>query len=688
MKGSTPAPTRYWLHAAVWLVAAAVHLLLLWRLPRTVLGAYGLTDLEQAALATVELLLLAGVIAAFALVQGYASRVSEARSTPSWLFKAARALRGGLLAFGVCFYATSWLMFRSLGSYLDGEGLRFVGMNPKLLLQHFVEINLAGMGAGLLLGSGALVAIVTYAPSRARGVRPSTQLGVLQAAAVCFALAGSLVLTIAGTVWFNRNETRVNAGMPMRALALVQGTLGTRAGPLSHLLVGALAPQKILPIDIPSSHGAPQTSGKGYAQSVPPGPRPNVIVIVIEALRDDAWRQVSPEPVMPHLQALARSSVVFDRAYSHANHSDYAAPCVVSSQYPLREQRHHYYAVNPPFPRVMLYDVLKGIGYRTAIVSSQNEHWGEMANFLQTPGLDLLFHSETFLDDSRKVVDAEDGGFLRWTVNFGRSGKIDDGDTMSEAISWVGRDEQAFFLSMNLQNSHFPYRFPPEHDRFRPSAVDFPYTYNNYPIAKNHVVKNRYYNALHYADAQLGRLLQALGPKLEDTLLVVTGDHGEAFFEHGFGQHGSELFEETIRVPLVMHLPGQAPRAVGGVASHVDVAPTVLAALGLPQHPAMQGKNLLEPIEPERAAYVTVQTPVRWDLAVITRRYKLVTSGALEHPRLVDLQRDPAELENLAPSEPALVEAMTQRLKRYRDAQLTYYHDVARMRDEYPPRIE
>ena len=688
MPDKPSAAITYWLYAAVWLCLVGVHAALLLQSSHTVLDMRGLSELEQLTLATFETLLFGAVLALTALGRTAFGRAAFVQRLPRSAVVLGKSLRAAALVFVACFYAASWAMFRSLGSFLDGEGLRFVSMNPKLLLQHLVEINLAGVGAGFLVGSGAFAAIVTYGPERARGVSEQTKTRVFRAAVASATLLATFALTMSALFWQHRDETRVNAGLSMPAATLARDALARQAGPLTHLVMGLAQPQKVAPVDDPAWRGPKQAAAAGYAEGVSASGRPNVVVIVIEALRDDAWRKTEPEPVMPHLQALARASLVFNRAYSQANHSDYAAPCVVSSQYPLRETRHHYYDSKPPFPRVMLYDVLKSVGYRTAIVSSQNEHWGGMLNFLSTSGLDLLYHSETHLDPSRKIVDAEDAGFQRWATNFGRSGKIDDGDTMAEAVRWMQRDGQPFFLSMNLQNSHFPYRFPAEHDRFRPSEVDFPYTYSNYPIEKNHVVRNRYYNALHYADAQLGRLLNALGPQLANTIVVVTGDHGEAFFEHGFGQHGAQLFEETIRVGLVMHLPGHTPRVVQGIASHVDVAPTVLSALDLPVHPAMQGHDLLQPIPPERAAFVTVQTPLRWDLAVISGRHKLVTDGVFEKPRLVDLQRDPLELRNLATDEPGLVRDLTSRLRRFRDAQLTYYHDQARMRDEYPPRVQ
>lgn len=75
----------------------------------------------------------------------------------------------------------------------------------------------------------------------------------------------------------------------------------------------------------------------------------------------------------PHLNRLAKQGVQFTRAYTQSTHSDYADVCIVSSLYPLRKTRHHYYSASDPWPKTLIYDLLKPLGYVTAIFSSQNE---------------------------------------------------------------------------------------------------------------------------------------------------------------------------------------------------------------------------------------------------------------------------------------------------------------------------
>jgi arylsulfatase A-like enzyme len=181
-----------------------------------------------------------------------------------------------------------------------------------------------------------------------------------------------------------------------------------------------------------------------------------------------------------------------------------------------------------------VFDVLKRLGYRTGLVSSQNEHWGNMHNFFDTGGLDHFFHSESL--PSSAIPDA-DPGFAEWAKRWGRSGKLDDRDTIDEAIRFVGEApaDKPFFLYVNLQNSHFPYHTPEGFPRrYQPDTIDFPYAFGNYPREKVEIVKNRWRNSLSYVDVQIGRLLDHLKRTgvFERTLLVIGADNGEAFYEH------------------------------------------------------------------------------------------------------------------------------------------------------------
>lgn len=99
-------------------------------------------------------------------------------------------------------------------------------------------------------------------------------------------------------------------------------------------------------------------------------------------------------------------------------------------------------------------------------------------------------------------------------------------------------------------------------------------------------LKNRYINASHHVDRQIGRLLDYLkaSNELDNTILVITGDHGEAFMEKGRWGHNSDFSEEQVKVPLVVSVPGDSPLVVDYPTSHLDFVGTVLSRLGVKTH--------------------------------------------------------------------------------------------------------
>ena len=102
-----------------------------------------------------------------------------------------------------------------------------------------------------------------------------------------------------------------------------------------------------------------------------------MIVILVESLRiDQLLITGGAREVMPNLEKLSLRGRVFSNNYTQASHSNYADLCPLTSHYPLRGRSHHLYPKNASYPRLLIYDVLKSLGYDTAIFSSQNENWG------------------------------------------------------------------------------------------------------------------------------------------------------------------------------------------------------------------------------------------------------------------------------------------------------------------------
>jgi len=177
-----------------------------------------------------------------------------------------------------------------------------------------------------------------------------------------------------------------------------------------------------------------------------------------------------------------------------------------------------------------------------------------------------------------------------------------------------------------------------------------------------------------HTDKHLARMIAELEKRgqLDNTLIIVTADHGECFGEHGHYRHGFELWQELVHVPWIFVLPGAAPRRIEVTRSHLDLAPTVLDLMGVPADPAFTGRSLVPELygAEAEARDVIVDLPRTSDndrrRALIHGRHKVIAYGDDSRFEVYDLVADPGETQNLARTDRPTFLAMVQR---YRDAQ-------------------
>jgi Flp pilus assembly protein TadD len=182
-----------------------------------------------------------------------------------------------------------------------------------------------------------------------------------------------------------------------------------------------------------------------------------------------------------------------------------------------------------------------------------------------------------------------------------------------------------------------------------------------------------------YVDAAIGRFRQALAASglLEDTLLVLTSDHGESLGEHGEETHGYFVYQSTLHVPLILHWPelGTGPARIEDPASLIDLAPTVLAFLSVPKPPQFQGSDLLAGASAKRTgAEVPVYSESMYArdylgcsplLSIRLGRHKFIEAPK---PELYDLEADPGETQNRYERDRALALQLRKRLLSFFDA--------------------
>ncbi len=685
-----------------WLVLTVAGGALALATPRAALRAVALAPFVRASVCAEEQVALIAVVIAAGV-----PLVALGRARP----RAARLLAIALLALLTLAWTASWESFRAAGRFTDGATLRFGAVGGWQLAAHASHLD-----PWLAVRVPALAFLLTLA--MAVGARSADRMSLRAARATALALGigpvASIVLALAGPRADPAHPAPLadpDAGMVYTDVDLEATLRADRTGPLAALLApwrarrAEEAPPAHVDPALPvtwspirsiddwareASGNAPAGPGGHAARAA--GDRPNVLLVVIESLRRDqlvccGGRRV----VMPALEALAARGTVFTNALACAPHSNYADPALLSGLYPLRAPRTHVYAPNDPYPRVLLHDLLGAVGYRTAIVSSQDERWGGMLDFLATPQLSHLFHAGNY--DGPTYVPREDAGFAAFARGERRSGKIDDRYTVAEAQRWIDADappSRPFLLYLNLQNSHLPYEVPADFTRrFARGSPDFPITFGGYPPERASEVRDHYADSLAYVDAMLARLLDHLAATGLDhrTIVIATGDTGQSFGDKGVFAHAGPLFDEQLAVPLIVAGPGLRTARDAREALHLDIPPTVLELLGLPPHPSFQGASLAGPTpRGVRHRYLVVQSPLAHQYGVARGAMKLVYDARAGRAILFDHNRDPAETRDATADHPEAARELAARLDTWRARQLEYYANPGQYTRLHPPR--
>jgi lipoteichoic acid synthase len=299
----------------------------------------------------------------------------------------------------------------------------------------------------------------------------------------------------------------------------------------------------------------------------------NVLMIVLESTAARYLKAYgATEDPTPTLTALAGRSLLFEHAYSVYPESVRGMTALFASRFPAFDvpNARHAAAMAPSVA-----SVLAGQGYGSALFHSGRFMYLAMDELLARAGFDTL-------------VDA--GGV---SGNVNSSFGVDESATVEAMLRWMDSRTagKPFFLS------------------YMPTAGHHPYFHSAPGPWKDDSDLNRYLNAIHEGDAAIGTLLNGLRARGLDstTMIVVLGDHGEAFGQHpGNFAHTLAIYDENVRVPLFFVLPGSAAvsHRVSRVASLVDVPPTVLDLLGITAPGAFQGESLLRPDE-RMALYFT-----------------------------------------------------------------------------------
>jgi arylsulfatase A-like enzyme/HEAT repeat protein len=345
----------------------------------------------------------------------------------------------------------------------------------------------------------------------------------------------------------------------------------------------------------------------------------DVLLVTIDALRADHLGAYGyRRPTTPNIDRLAAQGAVFERAYTATPHTSYAVTSLMTGKY-----------MRPLLLQDMGGDsdtwagLLRTYGYRTAAFYPPAIFFIDAPRFerFKQTALDFEYRWVEFAEGDRRVAQVE-----RYLAEAPRDRRL---------FAWV-----------HLFGPHEPYEAHDAH-RFGDRDID------------------RYDSEVALADATFERIRAAFVAARPRAAVIVTADHGEEFGEHGGRYHGTSVYEEQVRVPLVIAAPDAiAPRRIAEPVQLIDLLPTVLSALDIPRPPRLRGRDLgplLAGRAPPGKGFAYAETDEHALLAEGSSR--LLCARRVGACQLFDLATDPAELKDLAASRATERDAMRQKLR-------------------------
>jgi arylsulfatase A-like enzyme len=380
----------------------------------------------------------------------------------------------------------------------------------------------------------------------------------------------------------------------------------------------------------------------------------NVLVISIDSLRADMPWAGYPRPIAPRLTELEKRAVSYTRAYSISSYTSMSLGGFLGGRLPSEMKRSGFFFGKYAPDNTMFPEVLQAAGVRT--IAAHAHGYFKNAGFEQgfdkyevVPG--ILFKNETDPNITSPKHEA----------------------LAEKSLSDPELDNNRFFAW---------FHFLDPHDVYVSHEADGIPSYGPKP-------RDKYDAEVTFTDRYVGKLLDFVESKPwgKRTVIIVTADHGEAFGEHGQHAHGFELWENLVRVPLFLVVPGIPPKRIDVPRSTIDLAPTILELLGVDPKTtvygggvlSLEGKSLVAEVtgkeQPEERD-VVLDLPMTSDndkrRALVRGNLKIIAFGKEEALRLFDLAADPKEENPITKGEQF-------------DMMARRYRELAKTIEEVPP---
>ncbi|MBA2663915.1 MAG: sulfatase [Bradymonadaceae bacterium] len=393
-------------------------------------------------------------------------------------------------------------------------------------------------------------------------------------------------------------------------------------------------------------------AGVNKFQQIPAPPK-NLVFILIDTLRQDHLGYAGyARNTSPNIDAIANEAVVFLDTYATSPHTPRSIPPMLFSQYASRMKwagaQYNYPRVRPE--NLGMFEVLEERGYHNIGMTSH------------------------FYFSERQGIRQ---GFETWD-NEGAGTIAESNDDIAAPRIWAKLEPVITELGQHRRDkgddarpfSLFVHLFEP-HARWIPHA--------EFDFGKGETVRERHINSydseIAYTDSYIAKIVAKLKAEglYDDAIFVITSDHGEAFNEHGHYFHGNTLYNEVIKVPLIVRVPGWFSRRVEGPVSIIDIAPTLLDLFkatipaefeGVSLTDVMLGRSAppLRPLFAELLPYTHFQEHHR---TVIYGHEKFIQNFTLGIEEYYDLGQDPGEQTNLRAREPERANKLKEMLREF-----------------------
>jgi len=352
----------------------------------------------------------------------------------------------------------------------------------------------------------------------------------------------------------------------------------------------------------------------------------NVILLTVDALRADMPWAGYGRDIAPNLTRFARENVSFDAHRSVTSFTAQSVPAMLSGRYASTLYRSGYFFAGYQETNEFFPEVLQAKGVRTIGVQSH-----------------LYFNRGKGLNQGFDVWEMVPGiTFNERSDDHVTSPKTNE--LLMKHLSNPDNVKGRFFAWTHYTDPHHKWIRHDESPNFGDKDRDL------------------YDNEVHYTDQHVGKFLAwaEKQPWWEKTAVVISSDHGEAFGEHGMMQHAHELWEELVRVPLLIRVPGVEARRISTPHTHLDLAPTILELMGEEPLQGAMGESLVPEIDGKPGSEKPVVLELTADnvqpsrRAVVSGDYKLLRFGEGNGPeKLFNLKTDPSEQKDLSKAEPA-----------------------------------